>query len=171
MPAVADASVLILLAKIRRLHHLRDLYGRILIGPVVKTEVVDRGRAINARGVELVEQALGDGWISVVRTTAPVRAQRLLDSSRLDPGEAEAIALAARRGLQLLADDKEARLVAEALGLTYLGTAGVLLAAYRKRLLSLPEFEGAVRDLTTVSWLAPDIVTTILKLAREEQSS
>jgi predicted nucleic acid-binding protein len=49
---VADASGLILLSKIRRLHLLQDIERSVFIGPVVKGEVVDRGREINARGVE-----------------------------------------------------------------------------------------------------------------------
>ena len=38
---VADASVLIALAKMRRLDLLRGVYGDVLIGPVVKAETVD----------------------------------------------------------------------------------------------------------------------------------
>jgi hypothetical protein len=52
-----------------------------------------------------------------------------LDSSRLHPGEKEAIALAVKRKAMLIADDKEARYLADSLGLRYIGTAGVLLAA------------------------------------------
>jgi predicted nucleic acid-binding protein len=167
---VADASGLILLSKIRRLHLLRDLYGKVLIGPVVKHEVVDRGREISARGVEFVEQAIHDGWVRVAGTAPSPRVKAAVDSSRLDPGEKEAIALAARRNTVLIADDKEARYFADALGLRYIGTAGILLFAYRRRLLTLPEFEAAVRDLAAVSWLAPEVVATVLKLAREGSS-
>jgi hypothetical protein len=170
MPVAADASVLILLAKIRRLHLLKDLCGRVMIGPVVKAEVVDRGKAINARGVDLIEQAMTGNWLRLVRAPAPARAGRLLASSRLGAGEVEAISLADRRRLPLIADDKDARQVAEALGLTYLGTAGVLLAAYRARFLTLGEFETAVQDLAGVCWIAPEVIATILRLAREEQS-
>ncbi len=38
---VADASVLIALAKMRRLDLLREVYGDVLIGPVVKAETLD----------------------------------------------------------------------------------------------------------------------------------
>jgi predicted nucleic acid-binding protein len=37
---VVDASVLIVLAKLRRIHLLRVVYGAILLGPVVHHEVV-----------------------------------------------------------------------------------------------------------------------------------
>ena len=102
------------------------------------------------------------------RSAATARVKAAVDSSRLDPGEKEAIALAARRKAILIADDKEARYVADALGLRYIGTAGILLLAYRRGLLTLLEFEAAIRDLTAVSWLAPEVVATVLRLAREE---
>jgi uncharacterized protein len=170
MAVVADASGLILLSKIRRLHLLRDLYGEVLIGPVVKREAVDRGREINAQGVERIEQGITEKWICMAGAAPSPRVKAALDSSRLDPGEKEAIALAARRKALLIADDKEARYLAETLGVRYIGTAGVLLAAYRRHYMTLAEFEGAVQDLTGVAWLGPDVVAAVLRLAREEAS-
>ena len=51
----------------------------------------------------------------------------LVRRSRLDRGEAEAIAFASTRKLLLIVDDKEARSVAVATGVKIVGTAGVLL--------------------------------------------
>jgi hypothetical protein len=59
--------------------------------------------------------------------------------------------------------------MASALGITYLGTAGVLLQAFRQKHLTLEEFEDAVGDLTRVLWLSPTVVATILKRAWERQ--
>jgi predicted nucleic acid-binding protein len=47
--------------------------------------------------VELVEQAIQAGWIRVAKAGASPRVKAALDSARLDAGETEAIALAARR--------------------------------------------------------------------------
>lgn len=168
---VVDASVLIVLAKIRRLHLIRTVYRQVIIGPVVHREVVVEGNRVHARGVEQVEQALADGWLRVVRPSTAERtlSQRLLRTTRLDAGEAEALALARRRKLLAILDDKEARHTAVALGVAYLGTAGVLLEAYQRRHLTLAELEDAVQDLTTVLWLSPVVVAAILKRAREEE--
>ncbi len=92
---------------------------------------------------------------------------RLLRAARLDDGETEALALAARRKLLLIVDDKEARHVAEALGVSYIGTAGVLLEAYLRHHLDMAELEDAMADLTKVLWLSPSVVAAILKKARE----
>ena len=166
---VVDASVLIVLAKLRCIHLLRTIYGTILLGPVVHHEVVIQGQRLHARGVEQVEQALEESWLQVVRPTTGEQklTVRLLRTTRLDDGEAEALALASRRNLLLVADDQEARHVAEALGIAYIGTAGVLLEAYLRRRLTLAGLEDVLTDLTKVLWLSPTVVAAVLKKARE----
>lgn len=166
---VADASPLIVLAKLQRLWLLNDLYGKVLIGPIVKAETIDAGRAIHALGVEQIEAALEDDWLQTVRLTDEERnlMQRLTRRSRLDQGESESIALASIRDLRLIVDDKEARSVAEAVGVEYLGTAGTLLEAYLLQHLNLEELEVLLRDLSQILWISPAVVSEVLRLARE----
>ncbi len=166
---VADASVLIVLSKIGRVRLLRLLYEQVVIGPVVKAEVVDRGKAISAAEVRQVEKGLEESWIREVLTTNREKRliQRILDSIRLGEGEAESLALASTRKLIVLIDDKEARAIAKAMEIEHMGTAGVLLEAFIKRHLTYNELEEAVRDLGGVMWLSPDIVTDIMRTARE----
>ena len=95
--------------------------------------------------------------------------QRLPLLSRLDRGEAEAIALAKGRGMRLIADDSEARGVAETVGVEYVGTAGVLLEAHVRRRPTFRELETALRDLCELLWLSP-AVAEIMRLARETDS-
>ena len=165
----ADASPLIVLAKLQRLKLLDDLYEAVLIGPIVKTETIDAGKVVRARGVEQLEAALEDGWLQTVRLTAEEHGlkQRLTRRSRLGQGEAESIALASVRGLRLIVDDKEARSVAAAARVEHVGTAGALLEAYMRRRLDLGELETAFRDLSQVLWLSPAVVAEVLRLARE----
>lgn len=166
---VADASVLIALAKIGRLELLKEVYGQVIVGEVVKAEVVDQGRAISATGLEHVEKARREGWIRVVGLTAKERSwmRRLLKTTRLDDGEAESLSLAHRRRLMLIVDDKEARAMAGTLGVGYLGTAGVLLEAYLRGHMPLRELEEAVKGLSKAMWLSPAVVAEILRVARE----
>jgi len=166
---VADASVLIAFARIRRLELLRLLYGTVLMGPVVKTETVDQGRAAAAPGAEELQRALDEGWLRVVRLSAKERRfmEGLLRSTRLDEGEGEALALAHARDLLVLVDDKEARAVAAAMRLSYLGSAGALLEGLGQGHLDLEALEEALRDLTRVIWLSPSVVTEIMRRARE----
>lgn len=168
---ILDASVLIALAKIRRLHLVRETFKEVLIGPVVHEEVVVAGRRIRALGVEQVENCIEEGWLRVIRPTPAERrlTARIIQTSRLHLGEAETLAIAVRRRWRVIVDDKEARSVADALHLDYIGTAGSLLEAFMKGHLALEGLENALLDLSRVIWLSPGVVATILKVAREEQ--
>src|SRR5207253_1752188 len=99
--AVVDASVLIVLAKVRRLHLLHDVYSSVVLGPVVFSEAVVEGRRLHAPGIEQIEQALESSWLQVVRSTPAEQklAARFARTTRLDAGESEALALASRRKL------------------------------------------------------------------------
>jgi len=142
-----------------------------LIGPVVYEEVVGAGRRIGALGVEQIEHAIDIGWLRIARPTATERqlATRILRISRLHHGEAEALAIAKQRKRALVLDDKEARSMATALGLDYVGTAGVLLEAFFQADMTLEELEDAIVDLSRVIWLSPEVVAAILRIAREER--
>lgn len=163
--------MLIALAKIRRFGVVQGVYRDALIGPVVHAEAVGAGKHIGAPGVERIEHALDEGWLRVARPTPAERrlTARVLRTSRLHGGEAEALAIAVQRRLPVVIDDKEARSVAGALGLDYMGTAGVLLEAFLLRHLTLSELEDAVVALARVMWLSPGVVATILRIAREEK--
>lgn len=166
---IADASVIIALAKTGKLNLLREVYGDVLIGPVVKNEVVDRGKAVAAPEVAYVEKAMEEKWVRVARPGAKEKrlTQKLLNTTGLDEGEAESLALAGLQKGMLLVDDKEGRTMADAMGIEYVGTAGVLLEAFIKGIISYDGLEQAVRDLTRVIWLSPDVVAEILRKANE----
>lgn len=165
---VVDSSVLIVLAKIGELDLLRELFGRALVSPGVGFEVIERGREVSAPEVGVISSAVQEGWLQLVRLSAEERefSERLLSTTSLGLGEAESIAIARSRQLALVLDDKEARLVAGATGLDYFGTAGMLLQGLLSRKLTLEDLERALKDLVGVMWLAPDVVTEIMRRAR-----
>ncbi len=166
---VADASALIALTKMERLPLLKQVYGGVLIGPLVKAETVDAGKRISAPGARQIENAIDDGWIQVGRLSPKEKKlmQSILEKSRLDDGESECIALASSRRLPVILDDKEARSFAEALGSVFFGTAAVLLHGLISKHLTLGELEEAVQELSNTIWLAPAVVAKILKAGRE----
>jgi predicted nucleic acid-binding protein len=166
---IADASVLIALAKTGQLGLLRELYGQVAVGPQVKKEVIEGGRRIQASEVSAIEAAFDAKWMrDVTPNSIESRlGRRILRGSRLHEGEAEAIALASSRKLMVLLDDKEARIVAGAMAVQYMGTAGVLLEAFLRQVLDFAGLEAAIEDLTRVIWLSPDVVAEILGRARE----
>jgi len=168
---VLDPSVVIALAKICDLDLVERTYGGAVIGPVVFEEVVTAGKRAGARGVEQVEHALQVGWLDVVRTTAAERrlSEQILKTSRLHRGEAETLAIAKRRRFAAVVDDKEARNMATALKLDFVGTAGVLLEAFIRGHMTRAGLEDALMELSRVIWLSPQVIAGVLKVAREEE--
>ena len=125
---VADASPLIGLASAGAFDLLRQLYGQITITDIVRDEVLSGGPLPGA--LELTD-ALGEGWITVVKAPAGG-----LFFSSLDAGEASTLNFAIEHSgsCLLLMDDLSGRFHASARGLAVTGVAGVLLAARRQGL-------------------------------------
>ncbi len=167
--AVVDASVLIGLAKIRKLEVLPGVFGEVLMSPTVKVEVIDRGRQTGWLQAGLVEASLQEGWLSVAELTAEeqVLVSRISRTAALHSGETESLALAKARGRLLVVDEKEARAVAQSMDLPRVGTAAVLLEACTEGLLGLAELEEAVLELARAMWVGPDVVAEIMRRARE----
>lgn len=119
---VSDASPVINLASIDRLLLLRDMFGTILVPATVWSEVV--------AGEPLTRPL----WIELRSPMNLLLVEALqLD---VDPGEAEAIALAKEVAADLvLIDEKKGRAVAKRLGLRYLGLLGVLVEAKQRGLI------------------------------------
>ena len=130
MTVVCNASPLIVLAAVGQFDLLHAMYGEIIIPEAVFHEVVVSGAG--EAGAREVGTA---SWIKrhTVRNAALVKALGL----ELDAGEAEAIALAVEQSAELiLLDERLGRLAAARLGLTMVGTLGVLIAAKDRGLLT-----------------------------------
>lgn len=125
MIVVSDATPLIGLAKLELLDLLPKLFAEVHIPPAVYEEVVQH--APHRPGATEVQHA---SWIKV---QAPLEQNKInylrLD---LDPGEAEALVLAEELNADwILLDEAKARLAADLLELTYIGTVGLLLLGKR----------------------------------------
>lgn len=85
-------------------------------------------RLHHADALKEIQQAFQEGWIRT-KTLASDQAARILRAT-LDPGEAEAIALALELQADLiLIDERDGRSAAERAGLRVTGVLGVLLRA------------------------------------------
>src|SRR5216117_1659752 len=120
---VVDSSVLISLAAGEQFHLLRDLYQTIHVPPAVWAEV----STMKSRwGVREVNAARDANWL-VVQSPGDLSRVKALPI-RLEEGEVEALALALELADALpIVDDGPGRRAAEALGLRYTATIGVLI--------------------------------------------
>ncbi len=126
---IADASPLILLAKMQRLSLLTALASETWVPAPVWAEVVGRGE--DRPEVTTIRELLAG---AVRHADADLEAAFRL---QVDAGEAAALALATKhRTALLLIDDARGRRVAAVSGLRHIGTLGWLLRAKRAGLLS-----------------------------------
>jgi predicted nucleic acid-binding protein len=128
---VADASPLRYLILIDHVHVLPALYGRVLVPPVVSTELQQEGTPL------VVRQWFANtpDWLRVQSPTRGLVAAH----PQLGHGELEAITLAEELSAEaLLMDDRDGRREAEHRGLAVLGTLRVLADAAEHGLADLP---------------------------------
>lgn len=116
-PVVSNASPLIALHQIGQLTLLPQLFETIFIPTAVMAEIT----TVSPK----------PDWLQQKILTQPVGSQILRAS--LGPGESETISLALESGCTLvLLDDRPARRLAQTLGLSTIGTLGILLAAKQR---------------------------------------
>jgi len=131
MTVVSDTSPLRYLIFSGHVHLIQDIFGHVMIPSAVDRELRD------AAAPSVVREWISRPpvWLEVVSSTAPGA-----DLSKLlDQGEAEAIQLAMDVGAEfLLIDEHRGRSVAASRGATVIGVLGILLEAYRRRLITNP---------------------------------
>jgi len=128
--AVVDSSPLIVLAKSGYLGLLPQLFDTILMPPAVFAEITAQPRRAGA------EQIAELAWLRLTSVRDHTRLDRL--RRRLDPGEAEVIALGEEVTAHMVVlDDLPGRREAAARGLTIVGTAGLAVMAKREGLVPL----------------------------------
>ena len=126
MRVVSNTSPLSSLARIGRLNLLREILGNVILPQAVfeELEALD-----DADAREALRSGFTQGWLSVENVTNLPLVVEL--NRRLDPGESEAIALAANapEPTLLLIDERDGRLAASGLGLKITGALGILIRA------------------------------------------
>ena len=140
-PSVLNTTVLSNFAYIDQLWVVSELSG-ICAVPVVREELtngVDEHLYLRS-----ALEALGDE-IPVATISDPVANREAVVRAHLDPGEAQAFAVADAHDGRLLTDDGDARSFAKDQGVTVVGSVGVLLAAIDA---------GKIDESTADKWLA-----------------
>ena len=163
MLVVSDTSPVLNLAVIGRLDLLHQQFGKVWLPQAVTDELrIEQ----DLPGSAAVRQAWQAGWLASEPVKDRVRVAIL--QRDLDPGEAEAIALALqKRADWLLLDERDARRVAKSLGLKVTGVLGILLRArLAGQLPSLREAMDQLRDLADFR-ISADLYTEMLQSAKE----
>lgn len=140
MIVVSDTSPVVNLAGIGQLALLPALFGEVILPPGVFDEIVVRGK-----GKPGEAEIASATWVQVRACTD---ASLLAKFSHLDPGEAEAIALAIELDAhQLLIDEKAGRQAAIDENIQVIGVLGILLQAKTMGLITniLPHLNALIQ--------------------------
>lgn len=150
-PVVSDSTCLIGLERVGELNILPALFDPVMIPPEVEREFGNKFSWLQTEG-------LTNGLL--------VAALQMV----VDTGEAEAIALASEKSCLLISDDKQARSAAKRLGVTIIGTIGVLVRAKQRGVIT--ELKPILDDLESNSFfISRALREEALRLAGESAPS
>jgi predicted nucleic acid-binding protein len=158
---VSDTSPLLFLAKLDRLELLRQDNLEVTAPDAVFREIQQQ-RDEASRKLEDSRQS----WLAA-RSVTDLALVEVLQAD-LDEGEAEVIALAFELGAdRVLMDDLDGRRLARRIGLTPVGTLGVLLGARQTGMIS--SLQAEIEKLLDCGFRAhEDLVARVLREAGEE---
>jgi len=161
MKVVSNASPLINLARIGELRLLPALYGQVFVPEAVWQEVV-----IDGTGQAGANEIRDASWITRHSVGNRLLVRALCQA--LDPGEAEAIALALELDhALLLMDERLGRESALHMGVHCVGLVGVLVEARHKTLVpALKPYLDALRDVAGFP-LSDELYARVLRDAHE----
>ncbi len=161
MKVVCDSTVLIGLAKIRKIELLNQICGEVYIPDAVFNEVVTGGK-----GRPGVKEILNSKWIK--RKTIKDRRTVEMFIAEIGQGEAEVLVLGKELNADwLIIDDERARTAATSAGFNIIGLAGILLLAKQLRLIS--SIKPLLDELKHKNFrLSDKIYKEVLKKANEK---
>ena len=123
----------------------------------VKDEVVYRGKERCFADALLVEEAIHDGWISVVDVRIPDEFLKLCQQAGVDIGEAAVLRHAREKGGFALLDDEAPRDLARSLRIPVRGTLGMIIDAVRKGLLERKEALIKLDEVSEIMYVSSEI--------------
>ena len=143
MIVVSDSTPLITLMKAERLDVLQGLFGEVLIPEAVFNELTT-----NTDFTEEADLVKNSSFIKVVSVNDDKAVSLLRRATGLDLGESEAIVYADNNKADiLLMDEVAGRRVATDMGFVIMGSIGVLIAAFKRGILSQADAKEALEKI------------------------
>ena len=163
MKVIANSGPIIALAKLGLLSLLKELYGAVVIPSTVNHEVVIKGLQRGEEDAQDVNLAINLGHI-IVELMDESRISEEINNLPVHNGEKSVIELFLKMKADLaLLDDRLARDSAKKLGVTVKGTLGVIIDAYRKKLLNENDVELLFKEIISRDdiWIARGLVNKV----------
>jgi hypothetical protein len=158
MIIISDTSPISNLLVINQINLLQEIFEAVILPQAVMLEL-RASKSFN------INNFLASDWVKIEKLNDQILYNHLLQE--LDPGEAEAIALAKELNFNLLIDEKKGRKIAQDLGIKITGVVGVLITA--KDLGLIPEIKPMLDDLEHKAgfWMSDSFRNYALMLANE----
>lgn len=135
MIIVADTTPIITLLKIDKLSLLEKLFGKIIVPKAVFRELTQNNKFVNEADI-----ITKNNFIEVQDVSTHDTVELFRKSTGLDAGESEALVLAEKlQADMMLLDEKKARKMASLMNIKVMGTVGILIKAYEKKIISKDE--------------------------------
>lgn len=153
--AISNSGPLIHLSSVGLIDYLFHIFDLVIIPKEVYNELVVQGKKKDHADALIIEQMILSNKIQVKELK---NEKSEIFSSRLHPGELDAIRLALIEGINLiLLDDDEARIFAKDLKLKVKGTLGLLINFLELGYLNLNEAINYLRKLNSIMYLSADV--------------
>lgn len=160
---ISNSSPLILLAKINKLELLGKLYKKITIPYEVYNEVVIKGKNERYSDASLIENYINE-IIFVKNINSEYKKELEKLKGILGSGESETIVLCLQEKAKLLLiDNLEPRKIAQLKGIKCRSTPGILLEAFKSKIIAYDGYESSIKELSKYAWLSGDIVAYFLE--------
>ncbi len=143
MIIVSDTTPIISLLKINRLDLFEKLFGEVLIPNAVYEELT-----ADKRFIDEAKMLTNVSYIKSVSVSNPEAVRILRMATGLDQGESEAIVLTDELKADiLLMDEAKGRKISGQMGITIMGTIGLLVSAYEDRIITSEEVRRCIDAL------------------------
>lgn len=143
MIVISDTTPILSLLKAGRLDLLQRLYENVIIPEAVYNELT-----INPLFKDERDKIAGCPFLKVEKAENLKSVKILRDVTGLDAGESEALIIYDEKQADLLLiDEHKGRSVAKKMSVEYIGTLGIFMLAYDKKILSTEEIEKCLNIL------------------------
>jgi len=149
---VLDAAPLIALSTAGFLPHITSLYVRLVVAEEVREEVAGESRGPGTPEQLLLRQIIREGRIAVLKVQNRGMLERILENPRLSGADAASLCLARELGGRLVADDRDLRSAARALGAPLGGSLYILGLAVERTLITPREAVQVVERMIASGW-------------------
>lgn len=155
MTIIADATALILLAKVTVLEKFVDCYQVITSRRVYEEVVI--GKEKGRRDSILVERLLQENKLNLSKPIKSIK-KKVEKLFNLKAGELEVVSLAYKTKHTILSDDKKCLNTAKGLGINFITSLDIIVTLYRKSIITKEKAIECIDELEEYGWYSKDLI-------------